>query len=546
MSLKPRGKVRIPEQTAAVARAAFPKGNVYMRLVDTLGVLYADQDFAPLFAQRGQPALSPARLALVTVFQFAEGLSDRQAADAVRSRIDWKYALAMELTDPGFDASVLVEFRARLVAAQTEHRLLDATLEAARQAGLLKAGGRARTDSTHVLAGVEALNRLELVGESVRHALEALALVAPEWLQATIPAAWFERYGRRIEQYRLPKAAAERERAAESYGADGVALLEAIGVAPEWLRQVPAVEVLRQVWVQQFYILDGRVRWREVGDLPPSTLRITSPYETEARYSKKRETEWIGYKVHVTESCDAERPHLITSIETSVASVGDAAMLAAILDQEQRRGGNPAEVLVDAGYLSGPAIVRGREAGVALVGPLLANTSWQTRAGQGYTAEAFSIDWDGKQARCPQGETSQGWQQGEDARGQAIIRVRFEASVCRGCRQREHCTKTKRGGRVLTLAPQVVHEAIEQRRHEQSTPEFAKRYAARAGVEGTISQAVRVTRLRRARYRGLAKTHLEHLASAAALNVVRLSAWIGGIPHATTQQSRLAKLKPAA
>ena len=546
MSLKPRGSVSIPEQTAAVARAAFPKGNLYMRLVDALGVPYRDQDFAPLFARRGQPALSPAHLALVTVFQFAEGLSDRQAAEAVRSRIDWKYALALELTDPGFDASVLVEFRGRLVEAEAGQALLDAMLEVARQAGLLKTGGRTRTDSTHVLASVESLNRLELAGETVRHALEVLATVAPEWVRATIPAPWFDRYARRVEQYRLPKAAAERERQAEVFGSDGAALLDAVATAPEWLRQVPALEVLRQIWVQQFYILDGGVRWRQVGDLPPAAVRIASPYETEARYSKKRETEWIGYKIHITETCDGERPHVITSVETSVASVGDAAMLARIVEHEQQRGAKPAEMLVDAGYLSGGAIVRGRAAGVEVLGPMETNQSWQTRAGQGYGAEAFEIDWEDKQARCPQGRMSQGWSEGVDKRGEPYVRIRFATSECAICPQRWQCTTAQRNGRALMLPPRLIYETIEQRRQEQGTQAFGKRYAARAGIEGTISQAVRVTRLRRARYRGLKKMHLQNLASAAALNFVRLAAWIGGAPHAKTQVTRLAKLSPAA
>jgi transposase len=546
MSLKPRETGCVPEQTAAIARAAFPKGNVYMRFVDSLGRLFVDQDFAALFAHCGQPALPPARLALVIIFQFAENLSDRQAADAVRSRIDWKYALALELTDPGFDASVLVEFRARLLEGEAGARLLDAMLEAARAAGVFETARRSRTDSTHVLGALESLNRLELVGESVRHALEVLAVVAPEWLRATMPAEWVERYARRIEQYRLPKAAIERERQAERFGADGAALLEAIASAPEWLRQIPAVEVLRQIWVQQFYILKGRVRWRRVGDLPPAARRIASPYETEARYSKKRETEWIGYKVHVTETCDDEQPHLITSVETSAASVGDAAVLSKIIEQEQASGGDPAELLVDAGYLSGAAMVRGREAGLEVVGPVASNTSWQARAGQGYSAEAFEIDWEGEQARCPEGERSRSWREGTDERGEAMVHVRFAPSSCRACQRQRDCTTGQRGGRVLRLPARPVYEAIAQRRQEQTTPEFRERYAARAGIEGTISQAVRVCGLRRARYRGLQKTHLQHLATASALNFVRLSAWLGGIPHAKTQQTHLAKLAAAA
>src|SRR5215203_6164369 len=179
MSLQPHLLPSVPAATVRVANAAFPKGNRYMTMRDKLGVFYTDQDFASLYPTQGQPAETPWRLALVLVFQFMEGLSDRQAADAVRSRIDWKYALSLELNDPGFDASVLSEFRSRLIEGGQEMFLLDAMLRHFQQLDLLKARGRQRTDSTHVLAAVRALNRLELVREAMRHALDVLAEVAP-------------------------------------------------------------------------------------------------------------------------------------------------------------------------------------------------------------------------------------------------------------------------------------------------------------------------------------------------------------------------------
>ena len=170
----------------------------------------ADSAFAPLFPSRGQPAESPARLALITIMQFAEGLPDRQAADAVRSRIDWKYALGLELTDSGFDASVLSEFRDRLLTGDPTTLLLERMLEVFRAHGFLQERGRARTDSTHVLAAMHTLNRLECVGETLRHALETLASVVPDWLQQWVPVTWFARYGQRFDNYRLPSGKAER------------------------------------------------------------------------------------------------------------------------------------------------------------------------------------------------------------------------------------------------------------------------------------------------------------------------------------------------
>ena len=233
MSLRPQDPPTVPEETRRVARAAFPKGTLCLRIADALGPVYQDSQFAALFPRRGQPAEAPGRLALAVVLQFVENLSDREAADAVRGRIDWKYALGLALTDPGFDHTVLSEFRTRLVEGNAELVLLDTLLQRLQEQGLVKARGRQRTDSTHVLAAVRVLNRLERVGETLRAALNELATVAPEWLQAVVPATWYERYGRRVENYRLPKTEAARLTLAAEIGADGQHLLGAIDAATD-------------------------------------------------------------------------------------------------------------------------------------------------------------------------------------------------------------------------------------------------------------------------------------------------------------------------
>jgi transposase len=178
----------VPEETARVAQAAVPKGNVYLQMRDVLGAIYADEQFADLFASRGRPVVAPWRLALVTVMQFAEGLSDRQAAEAVRVRIDWKYALGLGLADPGFDYTVLTEFRTRLVHGAAEQCLLDALLETCKARGLLKPHGRQRTGSTHVLAALRVLARLERAAPGIARHPECAGHRGPElagWAGAT-------------------------------------------------------------------------------------------------------------------------------------------------------------------------------------------------------------------------------------------------------------------------------------------------------------------------------------------------------------------------
>ena len=210
MSLKPQAAFCIPEETRRIAQAAFPKGCTCIRIGEELGCVYEDMQFTSLFARRGQPGEAPGRLALVTILQFMEGLSDRQAADAVRGRIDWKYALGLELDDAGFDYSVLSEFRARLINGELEMTLLDLLLNCAHDLGLLKRRGQQRTDSTHVLAAVRTMNRLKRVGETLRAALNSIAVIAPEWLLQIATPEWFQRYGRRVENFNLPVKAADR------------------------------------------------------------------------------------------------------------------------------------------------------------------------------------------------------------------------------------------------------------------------------------------------------------------------------------------------
>jgi transposase len=506
-----------------------------MQMHDALGPIYSDGQFAALFSQTGQPAEAPARLALVLVLQFAEGLSDRQAADAVRGRIDWKYALALELTDPGFDASVLSEFRTRLLHEEAEHLLLETLLTLLQERNLLKARGTQRTDSTHILAAIRTLNRLELVGETMRFALNRLAVVAPAWLRAHMQSAWPERYGSRVENYRFPKAAAARQRLAAIIGADGFALLQAAYApeAPPEVRAALAVEVLRQVWIQQYYGPDDPPRWRQAPDVPPSAQLIHSPYDVEARYSIKRGSAWVGYKAHATETCDDNTPHIITHVETTPATTPDDNMLEPIHAALAEKALLPQDHLVDCGYTDADTFVASaRDYGVTIVGPVAADPSWQAREATGYENGAFMINWETHTATCPQGKQSRKWQPDRDVTGQEVIQIRFANKDCRACVVRPACTRAKTEPRTLTVRTQVYHEVLQAARRRQTTAEFQEQYAARAGIEGTLSQGVRAFDLRRARYIGLAKTHLQHILIAVAMNLRRVMAWLTN-PHPT-------------
>ena len=549
MSLKVQDYGQVPADTAAVAHAVFPKGHPYLLLRDELGDLYADERFRVLFSSgRGRPAESPGRLALVTVLQWVENIDDRVAADQVRARIDWKYLLGLSLTDPGFHYSVLADFRRRLLEGGLEAELLEALLERLKARGVLRKGDLQRTDATHVLAAVRELNRLECVGETLRYALNSLAVVAPEWLRERVPQDWFERYAQRFENTRLPANEGERTGLAETIGYDGLLVLRwcYADAAPSWLREVPAVETLRRVWIQQYYWTGTGsaavlLRWRTPAELPPHAIAIVSPYDVEAHYATKRSTHWTGYKVHLTETCEPNQIHLITNVETTPSTVPDVVMTDIVHRHLAEQDLLPDTHLVDAGYTDADALVTAAsQLDVELLGPVAEDSSWQARAGQGFGVGAFEIDWEAHIVTCPRAQISSCWSESENRSGRPIIHVRFPPAACRGCEVRENCTRGT--ARTLSFHPREQHEALHARREEQHSAAFKKRYKRRAGIEGTLSQGVRCCGLRRARYIGLTKNHLQHLATAAAINLMRSVDWFSGSTPGTTRCSRFAAL----
>jgi transposase len=435
MSLKPTAIEPVPTTTAQVARAAFPRGNVYLILRDELGTIFNDADFTDLYPNHGQPGLSPWRLALVTVLQFRENLSDRQAAEAVRARIDWKYLLGLELTDPGFDYSVLSEFRARLSTGDASERVLEKLLAHCQAQGLLRAGGRQRTDATHVLAAVRVLNRLELVAETLRAALNAVAAAEPAWLKRHVPDSWYQRYGHRIEYSRRPSSETERQRKSQMIGEDGLRFLGWLDEpdVPPHLRELPEVHTVRRVWRRHYRREQkggdeddsrGTVRFTTQAELSDNNEPIETPYDGEARYRNKRGLGWVGYTVHLSETCDEEEVHLITHVKTTPANMAEAKCTDAIQRALVANGRAPTTHLADAGYIAADLLVQSAtQHGIRLVGPVRDSARWQHHVEGAYALGQFTIDWAAHSARCPQGYRSASWYPFQHANGHRYIRV---------------------------------------------------------------------------------------------------------------------------
>jgi transposase len=515
MTLHPRDPFALPEDIAAAGAAVLAPTNPYRLLGEQLADLFRDIDFAPLYLPHGRAAISPALLALVLVLQFLENVPDRQAAEAVRVRLDWKYALHLPVTDLGFDFSCLCYFRRRLLTHGAERTLFDTVLERIRGLGLIKPRGKQRTDSLAVLGAVRDLSRLELVSETLRLALAALEQAEPLWTQRQVPASLRERYLRRAMDYRL--SVAQRQAALGEVGQDGAWLLTRLAEAPATAASLEAVQTLETVWAQQYERQMDGVRPRaQVVDCPE---RIVTPHDPGVRLGEKRGKAWVGEKTHVTETAEPDRPNFITDITDATAASVDSAALPTIRTRLRTAGLLPGEQYVDAGYVTGQQLAQSTTEGIALLGPALPDTSPNT-----FKIAAFAIDWEARQAHCPAGQTSVKWRRTPDRDGSIAVLIQFRAATCAACPLQPQCT-TASSGRSLHINEH--HALVAARRAEAQTEPFQHKLWARSAIEATLSELVRVHGFRRHRYRGDGKRHAENLCKAAACNLKRLLRVLG-------------------
>jgi len=482
---------------------------------------YDEADYVDLYHAEGKPAISPVLLSFVTAFQYMENLSDREAAEAVRMRLDWKYALHLPLDYAGFNFSVLSEFRYRVIEHQAEARLFDCLLEQRQGLGLIKQRGRQRTDSLAVLTRVRDLNRLELVVETLRLAVRALLAVDPVWTRATVPPTWEERYGERCVASRLSKE--ERKTLESEVGQDGQWLLGRLQAetTPAVLRELPEVQTLSTVWSQQCEVIEGKVVY-QAPEPYDGTTRVQTPHDPEARYSKKGKQSWVGDKLQVTETDDEGYPHLITDIAMTSSVETDAVALEGIQARLEARDLLPEEQLGDAAYISGPNLARSQERGIDLIGPVPEGQSPPARMPDGCTQDQFRVDWEANVAICPAGQMSNKGIQHSSGGTQ----FRFRKAACQTCPLRSRCCSGT-GGRTITISP--YHDLLQAARARQETEDFKVVYRQhRGGVEGCLSALVRGHGMRKKRYIGQAKGHLQALFTGATVNLRRSASWLAG------------------
>jgi len=520
MCLKVQPPWPMPEETGRVGKILLKENDPYRLIGDHLFEKWEEEEFADLYSHEGKPGYSPVILAFVSVFQYMEKLADRQAAQALRMRLDWKYALHLPLEAEGFDFSVLSEFRDRLIKGEAENRVFEKLVEQIRGMGLIKERGKQRSDSIAMLTKVRRLSRIEMVVETLRLAIVELVDTNREWCEEVLPPSWEDKYGERFIRQRYSEK--EWKEYEANIGDDGAWLLKRLidGGAPAELQDLPAVQVLRTVWAQQFQEIQGQMAYKSLKKYDGHT-QIQTPHDPEALYSRKRRFEWLGDKVQVTETEDEGYPHIITDMVATNSNQTDYEELPLIQMRLIERQCRPSEHYVDAGYMSGPNLAYSQDLEIDLRGPLPEVVTPQDLLPDGITQTQFKMDPEKKIATCPQGHqahnpslTGNTWS------------FHFPKKVCAACPLRARCC-TGKGGR--TVGMNIHYELVQKARTRQKTETFKKDYHQhRSGVEGSLSALVRGNGIRVSRYIGQRKRNLQAVFTGCAANLKRTALWLAG------------------
>jgi transposase len=507
----------VPQEIRTWGEKYLKQDSLYRVVGDQLlSSISADEfasEFMSMYSNTGRPSVNPIILSFVTIFQFLEELPDRIAAEDVRMRLDWKYALHLPLDDPGFHYSDLCNFRKRLAKHGKESLLFHQLLKRIQSLGFLKRRKHQRTDSTHILAVVGELSRIENLSESLRVSLRAIQKQDSAFYEMKTPSLYREHWSAPLSDYQMTDS--QRREALERAGQDIHWLLSFLKDCLETNRKtflrLPELEVLQTLFHQHFTVQHSQQDSQKVclkKEADTGKDKIQSPHEPEARYSEKRGKSWIGYKTHITETANEKGSvNFITDITTTNSCEQDNEALTGIQEKLAESDLKPEHQYTDKGYVTGENLSESAKRDIQLMGEV----SQLNNKGL-FTADDFTIDYQTRTAICPAQCTSISWKEQETGKHKGEIQIRY-GNQCNHCSLKERCTRNKRGRRLTMLR---------KRREESKTDAFRELMKRRPAVEGTISEMVRVHGLRRSRYRGMAKTCFHSLMVGTALNLKRL------------------------
>ena len=462
---------------------------------------FDDAQFADLYVEGGRCPISPSLLAAITILQYMFHASDRVAVENTLMRRDWRLALGLAPDYAGFDSTVLVNFRKRLVAHGMERTIFESVLQRIAELGLLKSR-RVRVDSTQLIANVARLSRADALQEALRKLVCVLHDERPELRAQPEFQRLYQTYGEEIWIGRDPQT----DDRLIALGIEGRLLLQLCGDYP-----TPARHILAQMLAENF-IFSDEDEAASPQPLPREQLssgRIITPHEPDARGGKKAKKSWVGDKVHLVETAAEDGPNFCVDVVTTDARTDDSEMTQTLAERTRAVLPEVDTSIEDGGYASAANTIALHQMGIDLVAPPVANTH------RGFIANTeFAVDWDGRKATCPAGRASVAW---GVYRGKVCIR--FAPTTCQACPRRAECTRS-RGGRTIHFGPNW--QQLQRDRERAAQPEFQKLYHLRAPIEATISQAVHQCELRRSRFRTAAKRELHAIFAITALNARRM------------------------
>jgi len=472
----------------------------------------------------GRPEIDPVLLLGITQLQVLERAPDRQAIERCLFDVRWRLALGIPADWVGMDPSTLSYFRGRLAKHNRARLALDAGLEAMRAAGYLGKLNAVRIDSTHVLANLSAMSRLECVRETLRLALEFLV----EWGGSTAWEPWVARYTERNPADLRNASVPHLKRTMEQAGVDMRDVLAKAAALGMVVMQSAPVSLLQRVFDEQFECR---------AEQPPEQRRATpagavhNPHDPEAQWCTKKsigKAGWVGYKIQVCETAP-EQPRargepteaIITAILTQPATTSDHGSLVPVLAAQTVAGQAPPEtVFSDAGYISAPALERGGIDGYELCGPVGAPPHSATRFG----SDAFAVDIPNRRATCPAGKQNSACSCIAETGVGICYYFAWARADCAACPLADQCLSKKKASPFRTLQVGEKHMLVQARRLLCRTPEYQARMRRRNGIEGTNSELKRGYGVRRCRYRGQVKTDVQMQLSGAACNLHRWAA----------------------
>lgn len=476
--------------------------------------LFSDHDFKDCYSDKGRNAIPPSFLAMVTLLQWRESLSDEETAEAVYLRLDWKYALHLPLEKEGlFDSSTLCVFRRRLKEKDKESVVFDKLVNLCREKGFIKKNTKQRIDATHIVKHINRITTTDLLFRAVKCLVEEIEEKHAEYYEKKIPEDIKARYEGKFSCFGMSKET-RADRQAEIVE-DGLRL-KRILAQEAFSSELKQLEIMETIFGENVVIREKKIEEKtfiEVEEIECPKQTVFEPRDPTVQLGVKGKTKWVGEKCHIVETAEKGEINFIVDMIPQKAQESDQRIHSELQERNEEKGFHPEKIYGDQNYISGTAIKTYAQQGQILMGYAQADTS---KKEEGFRVADFDIDMEKKEAVCPAGKVCINWHYRKKTKSYHIC---YSKSQCRDCRWIGKCVTDTRGKRILRVSED--YEFIEQRRKKQKTREFRKEMSVRAQVEGTISELVRKHGIRKARYKGQEGRALQYYMAACALNLRR-------------------------